>query len=162
MWKLRWPPWAPIRNKPMVSVDIKQRSTKDPDNELWSCVKREVEVSSCSPPPHPSLINCLVSTGVKQHWRRRLGYCGTQTHFDGNGISKCLLVIVNLEVCVPDAEIQTWNESIDLLSKPGEVDIFWMSSFITFGKVVDFNSQNKSYNWCVPNNQSCALWQWDS
>ena len=29
VWKLRWPSWAPVPNRPTVSVDVKQHPTKD-------------------------------------------------------------------------------------------------------------------------------------
>ena len=34
MWKLRWLSWAPIPNKPMVSVDVKQHSTNQDKEPL--------------------------------------------------------------------------------------------------------------------------------
>ena len=30
VWKSRWPSWAPVPNKPTVSVDVKQHSTSEP------------------------------------------------------------------------------------------------------------------------------------
>ena len=58
VWKSRWPPWAPVPNKPTVSVDVKQYST----NQFWT-------PSPPYPlPPHsPSLISFMVSVDVKHH-----------------------------------------------------------------------------------------------
>ena len=37
VWKSRWPSWAPVPNKPMVSVDIKQHSTNS--TKLCHCMQ---------------------------------------------------------------------------------------------------------------------------
>ena len=35
VWKSRWPSWAPVPNKPTVSVDVKQHSTRLPQSTFW-------------------------------------------------------------------------------------------------------------------------------
>ena len=49
VWKSRWPSWAPVPNKPTVSVDVKQHSTNSAPSELRRCVKVEVDVLGSRP-----------------------------------------------------------------------------------------------------------------
>ena len=39
VWKARWPSWAPVPNKPTVSVEVKQRSAicTTPSDTKWCC-----------------------------------------------------------------------------------------------------------------------------
>ena len=46
--KSRWPSWAPVPNKPTVSVDVKQHSASH-DSEPRSCEKVEVAVPGSRP-----------------------------------------------------------------------------------------------------------------
>ena len=55
MWKWRWPSWAPVPNKPTVSVDVKQHFN-------INTVKVAVDV-----PGSPTLIVRTFSVHVKQH-----------------------------------------------------------------------------------------------
>ena len=56
----RWTSWAPVPDKPTLSVDVKQHFSFNP--ELRSCVNVEVDVLGS-----PSLISLTVSVDVKQH-----------------------------------------------------------------------------------------------
>ena len=52
VWKSRWPSWAPIPNKPMVSVDVKQHSADQwKEMDAWFCV--------------PSSTGCYMGIGQK-------------------------------------------------------------------------------------------------
>ena len=58
--KVEWLFWAPVPNKPTVSVDVKrQHSSAFRHSELRSCVKVEVAVLGS-----PSLISLMVSVDV--------------------------------------------------------------------------------------------------
>ena len=46
MSKLRWPSWAPVTNKPTVSVDVKQHSANQPTNQVWIQVHTHICFSS--------------------------------------------------------------------------------------------------------------------
>ena len=52
VWKSRWPSWAPIPNKPTVSVDVKQHSADQwKEMDAWFCV--------------PSSTGCYMGIGQK-------------------------------------------------------------------------------------------------
>ena len=77
VWKSRWPSWAPVPNKPTVSVDVKQHSTNKSESlELSSCVWKWRWPSWAPVPNKPT-----VSVDVKQHFKpwRRFGdfQCGS-------------------------------------------------------------------------------------
>ena len=38
LWKLRWPSWLPVHDKPTVSVDVKQHSTNQPPSQSSGAV----------------------------------------------------------------------------------------------------------------------------
>ena len=58
--KVRWPSWAPVLNKPTVSVDVKQHSTNIESQTVQSPEDEEDVLGSLS------LIVLTVSVDVKQ------------------------------------------------------------------------------------------------
>ena len=79
--KSRWLFWAPVPNKPTVSVDVKQHfniiQNSTGYSELRSCVKAEVAVLGS-----PSLISLMVSVDIKHHERRKQKTRMTQSSSD--------------------------------------------------------------------------------
>ena len=49
--KVEWPSWAPVPNRPYVSVNVKQHQKKKnkTSSELWNCVKVEMDVWALRP-----------------------------------------------------------------------------------------------------------------
>ena len=59
VWKLRWPSWLPVHDKPTVSVDVKQHSTNQPPSQSSGAVWKLTWLFLLSVP--------TVSVDVKQH-----------------------------------------------------------------------------------------------
>ena len=63
VWESRWPSWAPVPNKPTVSVDVKQHSTN-----LKIHIVQELCESRGGRPGLSILTSLVVSVYVKLYW----------------------------------------------------------------------------------------------
>ena len=114
VWKSRWPSWAPVPNKPTVSVDVKQHSTSQPswdyhDDPLgrWGLF---LNAYRCPTPnidlfTHTSTSKCLLPAPLTWSHTRRFQRRNTQ-------------ICYHFELC------DKWHKDCCLSSTPCAVDMY--------------------------------------